>query len=728
MSKLKNWRIYAASLRAAVRKLKRPGKRTIVAGGLAACLLTAMLVLMVSRQLLGVGPAELPTLRETGKGVSIFDSNNHLLCTLHADRDRQPVPLSAISPNMRNAIVAAEDRRFYQHPGVDAQGIARALWMNYKAGRIVSGGSTITQQLARALYLDKEDKSIQRKLKEVFLSWDIDQQYSKAKILETYLNEIYFGGGVYGIERASNHYFNKRAAALSASESAFLAGIVRSPSILGAPRNRKAALARQLIVLKNMQECGYLSQDERTVAQSSRLAFKPGRHTVPHPYYVAYVMQIVQRELGDDLWRYNWNVYTHLHMKTQEAAESILGKGIASAPNGINQGALVTMSVKDGAILAIVGGVGKQAENPWNRALFPHTAGSAFKPFVYLSGLIDGIIQPDTIVDDSPLTINDDPLPPYEPKNFDGRFLGWMPVRSALAMSRNVCAARMAQEVGLTRVVEVAHAAGIKSQLDPYPSLALGACAVSPLDMTTAYATLARSGVRMEPQLVRRIHSDDTNRDKVFQATPRSDFPAEPVRQLVDAMQDVVRSGTGTQARLPGIAVAGKTGTADKSKDIWFVGFTPDTVTAVWGGNDKNVAVQGQHVTGGGVMAGIWRQYMTAFYRLHKPPTGIAFAAPSERLASSMPGYDYYEPVTVSYDSGDPQIARAERAVAHGVGRASDVQRLVATGPAIQRQVAWFDNDQTNSQEDSDYNPPHVRAPSTWSRLWAKVRNCAHQL
>jgi len=638
----------------------------------------ALLVLLCLRQALGVQSVKLPTLRDTGRGVTLFDRYDHVLCTLHADRDRQPVPLSSISVNMKNALLAAEDRHFYYHPGIDPSGIVRALWSNFHEGRVVAGGSTITQQLVRGLYLDKTDRSFKRKMKEAFLAWDVDHQYSKAKILETYLNEVYFGGGVYGIERAAEHYFNKRADHLTIPESAFLAGIIKSPSILGAPENRKLALEREQTVIQKMAEYGFISKLEASQAQSTPLVFKAGRYAMPYPYYVAYVMQVLQRKLGDDLWKYNWNVYTHLDVKSQQLAEATMLKGIKSAPRGIDQGALVTMSVKDGAVLAIVGGVGKADGDHWNRALYPHTAGSSFKPFVYLAGLTKGIIVPDTVIDDAPLVIETEGTEKYIPRNFDGKFMGWIPARLALALSRNVCSARIAQEVGMANVIEVAHAAGIKSQLEPYPSLALGSCALSPLEVTTAYATLARGGVYMEPQLLRRIQSNDAKQDRTFQATPCTVFPVEEVSQLVDALQDVVRCGTGTRAALSGIAVAGKTGTADNGKDIWFVGFTPDTVTAVWGGSDKNLAVKGAHVTGGDIMAHIWHDFMNSFYRLHRPPYQVAFAQPANKLINAD-DFDGGAAMVDDRDSaGDMTTASWQNVAGSGIARAADLQRSQA--------------------------------------------------
>ena len=238
----------------------------------------------------------------------------------------------------------------------------------------------------------------------------------------------------------------------------------------------------------------------------------------------------------------------------------------------------------------------------------------------------------------------------------------------------------------MSRVIEIAHSAGIKAQLDPYPSLALGTCAISPLDMATAYATLARGGIYMEPQLVRRIQSDDAGQDRIFQATPSSVFPKEAVSQLVDALQDVVRYGTGTRAKLPGLAVAGKTGTADNGKDIWFVGFTPDTVTAVWGGSDRNLSVKGIHVTGGDVMARIWHDFMTSFYRFHEAPTQVVFAQPAIKLVAKLPHYDDAALLAGVADNansdGDGSNGVRDRAVPMPVTDADQLQKIALFGIA----------------------------------------------
>ncbi|MGH9553562.1 MAG: transglycosylase domain-containing protein, partial [Terriglobales bacterium] len=440
----------------------------------------------------------------------------------------------------------------------------RAALVNYKQHRTVQGASTITQQLARNLYLDKNDRSFKRKAREAFISWDMEDKYSKPKILESYLNEVYFGGGVHGIERAAEHYFNKHASQLSIGESAYLAGLIRCPSTLGSEANRQTAIARRDVIINQMAEYGFISKARAQQSHSSVLCFKAGPHRLHYPHYITYAMEEINKNIDRDLERKGCKVYTNLDPKVQQMAVKEMNDGIKHAPRGINQGALVTISLKDGAILAMVGGVGSFANNEWNRATHPHTAGSSFKPFVYLTGLIKGVLQQDSIIDDAPYTIQATGAPPWSPKNFDGRYRGWMTARDALAQSRNVCSVRVAQVAGIDSVIETAHQAGIRSQLDSYPSLALGSCAVSPLELANAYATLARYGAYMPATTIRRIETTDGKLVRDFTSGTSQNLPADKVAQLVDVMQDVVRHGTGTAANLPGISVAGKTGTADK--------------------------------------------------------------------------------------------------------------------------------------------------------------------
>jgi len=632
------------------------------------------------RNYLDLPVVNLPTLNQAGKGIILYDRYDHYICTLHADRDTQPVPLSKISPNMRKAVLAAEDRKFFQHHGIDFAAVVRALLANRKSGHIKEGASTITQQLVRNLYLDRSDRSYRRKLRETCLAWNIESRYSKAKILETYLNEIYFGRGVHGVERAARAYFDKPASRLSVSESAFLAGLIKAPTTLSLVENRPAALHRQKEVLNNMAKYGFISQAEARSSQSEKLAFSQGPAPVKYPYYVSYAMQMVKNELGEGMWKNGFRVYTNLDPAAQQNAEQTLARRMHRAPAGLNQAALVSMSLNNGAVLAMVGGVGDYESAQWNRAIHPHTAGSAIKPFVYLSGIMQGVLQPDSVISDAPLAVQMPGQAAYCPKNFDGRNLGWLTTRDALCRSRNVCAVRVAQQATVENVIETAHLAGIRSQLNPNLSLALGSCAVSPLDMATSYGTLARGGVYMAPQMLRSIKTEDGKVVRTFCATASANLPAAATAQLVDVMQDVVRRGTGTQARLSGIAVAGKTGTADKGRDIWFTGFTPDTVTSVWAGNDANRPVKGHNVTGGAIMASMWQEYMSGFYRNH-PCTRTSFPKPEVALIQTIPDGVAVRSALTAMETDQTSTVSNGIASVNDVERCLVAQRLAAAQP-----------------------------------------------
>ncbi|MBX9691406.1 MAG: transglycosylase domain-containing protein, partial [Cyanobacteria bacterium] len=340
--------------------------------------------------------ASLPSLKQLGHGIEIYDAKDRLVYKLKEHGDQEVVPIDLISKNMHNAIVAAEDHRFYEHSGVDPVGIARAAKRNQEEGHVVEGGSTITQQVVRNLYLNPKDKSYARKLVESMIALNVDQRYSKKKILETYLNVVYFGEGAYGIESASRYYFGKPAKNLSLAESAFLAGLIKAPSVLGAERNRDAAIARQRDVLASMQEYGMASYSDLRKARGEKLNFTRRRDDLKFGHYISAVTESLRKELGDKMWSGDWKVYTHLDLKAQEAAERTMNQGLQHTPRGLNQGALVSLDLETGGVKALVGGVGSYRKNKWNRATHPHTVGSVMKPFVYLAALADGLIKPDT--------------------------------------------------------------------------------------------------------------------------------------------------------------------------------------------------------------------------------------------------------------------------------------------------------------------------------------------
>jgi len=560
--------------------------------------------------------------------IQIYDRNDKLICKIEDIEKRNIIPLSQITPHLQRAVLAAEDHHFYEHHGLDFVGIARATMVNIMARHAKQGGSTITQQLAKNLFFESEKRSLSTKVAEAIIANQLETRFTKEKILELYLNEVYFGNGAYGIEQAANLYFNKPAAELTIGESAYIAGLIRWPSRGGVPQYSRENKSRQTDVVDKMLEYGFITADQAQEAKEQHLVFKsrPQKKVVHtaitrYPYYISYVLDLVKGMYTEgEMQRHGLRVYTNLDQAAQESAERALDYGIRHAPAGCTQGALVSINVKDGAVLALVGGVGDYMKHQWNCATSPHTTGSAFKPFVYLANFNRGILSPASHIEDTPIVIPQKNEPDYKPKNFDGKYMGDITVSEALAYSRNTCAIRAALLVGLDTVIDTAHSAGIKQRIAPQVSLALGCSAASPLEMAGAYGTLARGGVYIKPAVLRRIEDKHGNALQAFYFYPERVFQERPVAQLVDVLQEVVSQGTGTQAKLGNRPVAGKTGTSDQAKDLWFVGFTPDLVTAVWGGNSENKPIPGSHVTGGTVMARIWANYNRAYYARHDVP------------------------------------------------------------------------------------------------------------
>lgn len=640
------------------------------------------------------------------EAIQLFDRNDKLICTVEGDEDRQVVPLNQVSTQMQQAMLAAEDHHFYEHHGINPVSIFRAFLANMHAGKVVEGGSTITQQLVKNLFFEDPKRDVNRKVKEAFMAWELERRYSKERILELYLNQVYFGNGAYGIERAAYRYFGKSAAQLNIAEAAFIAGVVKAPSELSNPNNRKVALSRQHEIINKMVEYGYITKGQAEIAEKTELKFKKGTTNLQkYPYYISYVMQLLGERFSQaEMRRQGLRVYTCLDPQAQQLAEETINKGIEKAPKGVTQGALVSINVHDGSVLALVGGAGDFWKNQWNRATNPHTTGSSFKPFVYLTAFIKGALTPESTILDTPLVVKqrwggED----YAPQDFDHKFMGKITVRKALTLSRNVPSVRIAQLVGVENIIETARLAGITSKLDPNLSLALGSSAASPLEMAGAYATLARFGVALKPQVLRRI---ENNRGEVldrFEPQPTKVFDPMPVCELISIMQDVVLHGTGTQARLADRPVAGKTGTADEAKDIWFIGFTPDMVTAVWGGNDDNQSIPGSNVTGGMVMAKIWKQYNEAYYKLFPTPPG-AFISPGE--LKKQEGVASDTPPTFSLLPQTPSNSEQ--------GQAPKEQGNAKSNMGDPNQDPTLENKGTEPQEaQTGENSPEVRTENT---------------
>jgi penicillin-binding protein 1A len=664
--------------------------RNLVVGlGLVASGLAAVLAFQVGMRLMQVPNLSFLQDYNPVQTIQIYDRNDNLVVSLQGVERRIIVPLSAVSRPMKAALLAAEDRRFYEHKGVSVVSIFRALLANLTHGRVVEGGSTITEQLAKNLFFEGEKRCLDLKLSELIIAMAIESRFSKDKILELYLNEVFFGNNSYGIEEAALTYFGRRASQLDLAQSAFLSGIIRAPSRGGALENRRAALRRQREVLEKMQEYGFVSEAEKNMALQESLVFDrveqaPAKMKISrYPYYVSAVLDFLRGKYNAaSVERQGLKIYTNLDPIAQDTAERVLAQGLSRAPFGVNQGALVTVRLADGAVLALVGGTGDYEQNQWNCATNPHTAGSAFKPFVYLAAFEKKLIEEYSTVDDTPFSIQDAGGREYKPKNYDGKFLGGITVAKAFAYSRNIPALRIGQAAGIDLITNVAERAGISEPLAAEISLCLGCSAVSPLHLANAYATLARGGIFMTPLMVRRVETRTGRLLESFSGQTVYAFDRDTVAHVVDLMQDCVAEGTGQLARLSDRPVAGKTGTADQGKDLWFVGFTPDLVCAVWGGNKDNKSVGGS-VTGGTVMARIWHDYMQTYYKKVPTPAGILRASnrPPQDLGTDKPMEE--KPPAASPPPADRSAHPARQALPGRSRRQYDYRSAPAGGAVV---------------------------------------------
>jgi penicillin-binding protein 1A len=546
------------------------------------------------------------------QATRIFAADGQLIASLFRE-NRQIVPLTEIPPLLRQAVLAIEDDRFFNHKGVDLRGIARALWRNLRRGELAEGGSTITQQLARNVFLTQE-RSVSRKVSEILLALEIERRLTKEEILERYLNQVYFGQGAYGVEMAARVYFGKSVKSISLPEAALLAGLVRAPSVYTPYRNFPLAKQRQEIVLVRMAELGYISTEEAANARRARVALAPASNAglagIRAPYFISYILPSLIETYGEDMvYKGGLRIYTTINPGLQDAAEKALRAGLESAKKrrlNIGQGAVVSLDPMTGAIRALVGGTGF-SESQFNRAWQARRQpGSAFKVFVYAAA-IAAQHPPTKVLLDAPTTFQIAGTKPWKPRNYDGRYSGPVSMRRAIERSLNVPAARMIQELGPDKVVEMAKAMGIETPLAPVYSLALGSVDVTPLEMASAFGTLANGGLRVKPYSITRI--TDSRGRVIVDNRPQREIGVSPdvAYVMTDILKGVIQRGTATAAQI-GRPAAGKTGTTDDYRNAWFIGYTPRLSTAVWVGNDDNKPMA--RVTGGTVPAQIWASFM----------------------------------------------------------------------------------------------------------------------
>jgi len=512
------------------------------------------------------------------------------------------VPLAAIAPDLLDAVLATEDRRFYSHFGIDPLGVARAVAINLWAGRVVQGGSGITQQLAKNLFLTP-DRTVRRKVQEAILALWLEMQLRKDEILELYLNQVYFGGGAYGIGAASARYFGKLPADLTLAESAMLAGLLKAPSRWAPTGNLAGAQARAAEVLRNMTAAGLLDP-----ALAAEAAARPARpvaalaETRGVRHFTDWVLEELEQFVGPR--ETDLVVRTSLDLALQRTAEEALREGVAAnAARGVGQGALVALA-PDGAVRAMVGGT-DHARSAYNRAIQAlRQPGSVFKPFVFLAALEAGY-GPDSLVEDSPVRIGG-----WQPQNYDDRYAGPIPLTEALARSANAAAVNLSEAVGRGKVVEVARRLGLFSPMQPLPAIALGAAEATLLELTAAYAVLANDGVAVLPHAIVEVrHADGTVLYRRTGSGMGRLVAAADARAMTRMLRAAVEEGTGRAARLNRPA-AGKTGTSSDYRDAWFVGYSGDLVAGVWVGNDDGRPMD--RVTGGMAPAAIWRTFMLA--------------------------------------------------------------------------------------------------------------------
>lgn len=548
----------------------------------------------------------------------ILASDGSVIGTLYQE-NRVWANFDEMSPWVVPALLATEDSRYFDHKGVDPIGIARVLYNTATTGEVREGASTITMQLARNVF-PLSEVDWERKIREIFLSLEIDKRYSKERILELYLNQVYFGGGAHGIHSAARVYFNKGPKDLTLAEAALIAGLIQAPSRFSPIDHADRAFVRQDEVLDRMLAVGSITKkqleeakEERKTWKFDRAAEKRSLEMDKYPYFTSYVIQeLVARYSEDELYRGGLTIVTTLDPALQREAQKVLTEevnGLAWELN-VDSGALVLLENETGYIKTMVGGLGWSAKNQFNRAYQTRRQpGSSFKPATYGAALEAGF-TPDSKINDSPVTYQDGSAGGWSPKNSDGKFLGVITLRQALRGSRNVPAVKILDGVGVEKVIDLGYRMGIRAPIPANLSIALGAIDASPLEMAEFYSVIINRGVRITPTAVKMVKGPDgeilEDRRRV---KGRRVLKESTALGLISMMTDVVQAGTGTNAQVSGWPIAGKTGTTDSFRDAWFCGYSPYYTLTVWVGNDDNTPMYRSY--GGDLPATVFRRVMT---------------------------------------------------------------------------------------------------------------------
>lgn len=537
------------------------------------------------------------------KTLTIKAGNGAILYQ-QGEATREKLKISQIPDRLQKAFIASEDRRFKEHGGIDAKGILRAATNNLRSQDVVQGGSTITQQLARILFLNR-NQTMTRKLQEVRLAQKLEEELTKDEILERYLNLLYLGSGAYGVADAAWVYFSKPVGDLTLSEMATIAGLAPAPNVFSPAENPEVAKQRRNLVLQRMLEDGFITAAEKQKAISEPLTVKaslPKRYKVEAPYFISYIQKELPKYVEKDVLEVGGLVVeTTLNPDWQKEAEKAVDKTLRNQGRWqrFKQAAMVSIDPRNGEIKAMVGGkdFGKNKFNRVTQA--QRQPGSTFKGFVYAAAVAAGKNPLDGYLD-APIVVDG-----YEPKNYDEGFRGWINMRDALTKSINIVAVRILMKVGYQPTIDLAHKMGIESQIKPVISMALGSNEVNLLELTSAYGTFANKGMHIKPHGITRVLS--RNGEVVWSADFKGKRALDTDSSAITTwmLRNVVTSGTATRAQI-GRPAAGKTGTTDEARDLWFVGFIPQLVTGVWLGNDNNKPTNGDSTTA----AYTWRQFM----------------------------------------------------------------------------------------------------------------------
>jgi penicillin-binding protein 1A len=614
----------------------------------------------------------------------IFDSAGETLAELSIEK-RALLPLSKIPVDLQNAVIAVEDDQFFKHWGLSPKGMLRAALRNALARRVVQGASTITQQLAKQIFL-KPERKLSRKLREILLAIQIERNFSKPEILQYYLNQVYFGEGAYGAQAAARNYFGKEIGELTLADAALLAGLIRAPRANSPFFKPENARKRRSVVLQRMEDEGMISKAEREAADASPIPLsKPIGIGSQAPYFVDHVRRRLEMKYTTAaVWRGGMKISTTLDLGLQKIAEETMNKAldefdvkaatehakkmreyelsgeslppeVSTSPPSKIQGAFVLMDVRTGAIRAMIGG----RESIFNRVTqAKRQPGSTFKPFVWAAALGAGMTAA-SLIDDTPLAFYFDgrdwrllegatdqysidlatqpfaASPDFKiwvPGNFDGKFMGRVTLRRALAHSRNISAINLITQIGPPLVAEIAHRAGIRSDLEPAPALALGSSVVTPLEMANAFATFANGGIAVTPYTIETVEDAAGKQLEAHVPSDREAMTPQLAYLVTNVLKAVVQGGTGVRARKLNRPLAGKTGTSNDNRDLWFVGYTPDYVAVAWMGYDDFASLGRKDWTGGSTVVPWWTDIMEqvlkdAPKRDFPVPPGIVFSA-----------------------------------------------------------------------------------------------------